>query len=431
MSLRPSGSVLAGLAALIAILGNWHPDPLLSTLWRLPAALLLAGLAYESALVGKARLSLRIDAPARWFLGRPGALRLEFRHALSRPVVLEVAPSAPDDFACDGAVVKLLAGAGEPAGCTLRAVPRSLGRHEWPPIRLRVGGVLRLAWWPKVLEDPCAVRVAPDLLRPESAAAGAGAVGARSGRTLGAGAELLQLRPYQAGDSPRVIDWKASARVRRLVSRDFSEDQHLEILLLIDAGRASAFRAGELDRFGHYVNAAARLAQYAASQDDLVGLVIFADRPLVELKPARGLAAVMRIRSALGAARIERAESNPLHAAVRARALARHRSLVVLFTDMDDAVAGQLGDAVRILRPKHLPFVAGLSSAAAEALAVAPAHHWADPYRALAAQEYCSSLERKVSALRGLGAPALIARPEQLDRAVFDAYASFRRQRRV
>jgi hypothetical protein len=36
-----------------------------------------------------------------------------------------------------------------------------------------------------------------------------------------------------------------------------------------------------------------------------------------------------------------------------------------------------------------------------------------------------------VLALRALGAPALIARPENLERAVFDAYAEFRRKRRV
>jgi hypothetical protein len=36
-----------------------------------------------------------------------------------------------------------------------------------------------------------------------------------------------------------------------------------------------------------------------------------------------------------------------------------------------------------------------------------------------------------VRALRALGAAALIERPEQLDRAVLDAYQRFRRERRV
>jgi uncharacterized protein (DUF58 family) len=423
---------MAALTALIGIIGSWSPSPVGSTLWSLPAALLLLGLAYESRVAARSRVKLVIAAPARWFLGRPATLSLGFRHALDRVLVMEIAPSAPDDFSLDGALRTLTVPASASVGENLHCTPRRLGLHVWPAMNIRVRGVLGLASWPQVVKDECTVRVDPELLRHEPRADGVGAIGARSGRRLGAGAELLQLRPYQPGDSPRVIDWKATARARRLISRDFSEDQHLEIVILIDAGRASGLGAGELDRFGHYINAAARLAQRAASLDDLVGLVIFADRPLLELPPARGIPAMMRIRSCLSAAHVERGESNPLHAAVRVRSLVRHRSLVVILTDMDDAtVAGQLAAAVRMLLPKHLPFIAGLASKAAETLTRSPAHGWLDPYRALAAQEYCISLERKVRALRALGAPALVAMPDQLERAVFDAYSSFRRLRRV
>jgi hypothetical protein len=64
-------------------------------------------------------------------------------------------------------------------------------------------------------------------------------------------------------------------------------------------------------------------------------------------------------------------------------------------------------------------------------MAAAPSRHWLDPYRTLAAQEYCAGLERKVRALNALGAPALVARPEQIEPAVFAAYEQFRRRRRA
>jgi uncharacterized protein (DUF58 family) len=242
----------------------------------------------------------------------------------------------------------------------------------------------------------------------------------------------LRLRDYRAGDPPRIVDWKATARAGRMISRDFAQDHRLEIVIVVDAGRASALRAGSLDRFGHYVNVAARLGQYAAGQDDLVGLVVYADRPLAVLAPARGAPAVARLRELLANARVERTESNPLYAAMRVRSLVRQRSLIIMLTDVDDTtVASQLAQAVRLLLPKHLPFVAGLSSAAAESMARAPANHWLDPYRSLAAQEYCAGLERKVRALNALGAPALVARPDGLERAVFAAYTNFRRAKRV
>lgn len=432
MSLRFSGALLAVAAILMAIFGAWSGNSIAASLWMLPVACLLAGLAYESRMPVRARVRMRIVAPGYWYLGRSASVQFQFQHERMRVLRLEVAPAAPADFTRDGTIRRLAVAAADTVTLEVPCTPRRLGLHTWPALRVRIGSPFGLAWWPIALHDSCRVRVGPEVLGGASRVAGIGSVGMRGGSSPAAGAELLQLRPYQVGDSPRIIDWKASARAQKLISRDFSEDQHLEILILIDAGRASRLRAGDLDRFGHYVNAAACLAQYAAALDDLVGLMIFADRPTLELAPARGSAAVLRIRQALAAARVESVESNPLHAAMRVRSMVRKRSLVVLFTDLDDtAVAGQLAQAVRLLRPKHLPFVAGLASAAAESLAHAPARHWLDPYRSLAAQEYCLGLERKVHALRALGVPALIAHPAELEQAVFDAYSRFRTLRRI
>ncbi|HTP40696.1 MAG TPA: DUF58 domain-containing protein [Steroidobacteraceae bacterium] len=432
MNLRGNALLLALLTALVAILGDWSGSPWLAVLWRLPAGLLLLGLGYESWLMTRAPLRLELGAPAAWILGRPVRLQLRCAHPLRRSLRVEIAPAAPPPFAFDPAPRALEIPAGQWAMSTLIVTPRSLGRYGWPALRVRVAGPFGLAWWSRRVSAPCEAQVVTDLLRNAEGVQGLGSIGNRGSATLGAGVELRQLRAYQRGDPPRIIDWKATARTRRLVSRDFSEDQHLEILILIDAGRSSGLRAGELDRFGHYVNVAARLSQFAVTQDDKVGLLLFAEQPLLTLPPARGVSAAARIRRALSGARVMGRESNPLQAALHARALLGQRSLVILLTDLDDAtVASQLAGAVRLLLPKHLPFIAGLSSEAAWQLAQAPASSWLDPYHSLAAQEYCTGLERKVRALKSLGAPALAARPEQLEHAVFEAYASTRQRRRV
>ena len=72
-----------------------------------------------------------------------------------------------------------------------------------------------------------------------------------------------------------------------------------------------------------------------------------------------------------------------------------------------------------------------LWASSAESMAWATARQWLDPYRSLAAQEYCVGLERKARALNAQGAPALVAKPDQLEHAVFAAYANFRRRRRA
>jgi uncharacterized protein (DUF58 family) len=412
--------------------GDWSGSATAATLWRLPAGLLLLGLAYESFIVRRARLALGIESSPQWYLGRANTVRLVFEQQLGRPLGVEFAPSAPPSFNLDAGVLTLGIPAAMRAPVEVAVTPRRLGSFQWPMQQVRVAGPLGLASWSRRLGVQHEVRVQPDLARDAPEAQGLGWIGKRIGRRRGSGAELLQLRRYQPGDAPRIIDWKASARANQLISRDVVEDQHLEVVVVIDAGRASGLRAGELDRFGHYVNVAARLAQYVVTQDDMIGLVLFADRPLLALPPARGTAAVTRLRKALGNARVMGSESNALQAAMRVRSLVRQRSLVVLLTDLDDAAAAsQLLAAVRVLLPKHLPFIAGLSSAAADSLATSTATEWLDPFEALAAQEYCTGLERKVQALQALGAPALVARPERLEGAVLEAYARFRQRRRV
>ena len=429
-SLRLNALVLTLAAAALAIIGDWQPS--LAGLWKLPAALLLAGLAYESWIASKQGFSVRLQAPDKLYLGRSAAIRFMCAHALQRPLLIEIAAGAPEFFDIESSIERLRLNPGEAAAIARRVVPKRLGPAEWPPLRARIAGPLGLAWWPRRIACPAAVRVLPDLFRSAGEVKGISARGSQASIDAGAGAEVLRLRDYRAGDPPRVIDWKATARADRLISREFSQDDALQIVIAIDAGRSSALRAGSLDRFGHYVNIAARLAQFAAEREDLVGLVVYADRPLAALAPARGLNAVARLRTVLAAARIERTESNPLYAATRVRSLVRHRSLIIMLTDIDDASnESQLTHAVRFLLPKHLPFVAALSSAEAESMARAPAQTWLDPYRSLAAQEYCIGLERKARALNALGAPTLVARPEQLEHAVFAAYSNFRQRRRA
>ena len=86
--------------------------------------------------------------------------------------------------------------------------------------------------------------------------------------------------------------------------------------------------------------------------------------------PARGLAAVTRVRRTLEQLAVQPAESDPTAAAVSIRHLLRHRGLVVLLTDLDDAnVARALARAVRLLSPPHLVVVAGVQSGEIGALA--------------------------------------------------------------
>jgi uncharacterized protein (DUF58 family) len=430
MHLARRAHVLVLLAALLAIIGVWYPGEF-SGLWRVPAGLLLLGLALEGTVARRSPPEAQVLLPARTFLGRAQAAAFLFSNRSARELSLEYAPATPAGFEPLGEVRRVTAPARGQVEDAVTLLPVRLGPQAWPALPARLLGPFALAWWGLTLRPAREVLVAPDAWRGQVRPRGM-AGGARPRRIVGAGAELHQLRDYARGDPFTRIDWKATARRGGLVTREYSEDQHLDILVAVDAGRLSRVRSGALDRYGVYSNVAARFAEIVTQRDDRIGLMVYADRVLASCPPARGLAAVTRVRGALERLAVQASESDPTVAAISIRSLLKHRSLVVLLTDLDDAnVADQLTRAVRLLAPPHLVLVAGVLSGEIAALARQPAREWQDPWVALAAAEH----ERRGAWQRGLlqrlGAPVVAVPAERLEQALIARYEALRRRRRI
>jgi len=432
MHLARRSYLLVVLTAVIAIAGIWSSDPQLARLWRVPAALLLLGLAAEGVSVRRLLPQVRLERAAPAFLGRAlPAAALRFMNRAARPLVLEYAAATPAGFEAPRAVHRLELPARGALEDSLPLLPVRLGPQRWPQLPARLRGPLALAWWDVRLEPHADGAVAPDTLRGRARTQGLGA-GARARRVVGAGQELYQLRAYARGDPLTRIDWKATARSGELVSRDYSEDQHLDVLVAIDAGRLSRVRAGALDRLGVYSNAAARFAEIVTHNDDRIGLLVYADTVRVSCAPARGLPAVARLRQALAQLSVQPAESDPTAAAVSIRHLLRQRALIVLLTDLDDAnIAAALARAVRLLAPPHLVLIAGVHSAEIESLAQRVSRQWQDPWISLAAAEHEQRAAGQRALLQRLGAPVVAVPAERLEAALFERYEMLRRSRRI
>lgn len=107
-------------------------------------------------------------------------------------------------------------------------------------------------------------------------------------RFAGSGSELLDLRDYQTGDPPRMIAWKLSARRDRLIIKEFESDVPVRCTLFLDASQSVRIGPTRQTSLHRLVTIASGVAQAAASDRDLVGLVVFDEESITILKPARG-----------------------------------------------------------------------------------------------------------------------------------------------
>lgn len=432
MHLALRGYLFIALTALLAIAGTWSEDPTFDGAWIWPAFLLLVGLSAEAWYLRGTQVDVRMDVPERLKLGRATAGAFAFQHNRGRDLVVQYARVLPAAMSQSTDVHDLTLPPEEETRDPASLLPLRLGAGRFGDVPARLLGRFRLAWWSRQLKQESVFRVAPDSL-PRGARPVAGESAGETPRRLpGAGMELLQLREYVSGDALSRIDWKATARRGTLVSREYAEAQHLELLLVIDAGRASRVRAGSLDRLGLFANVAARLAEHAVSVEDRVGLLVYADRPLATCMPDRGMRAVTRLRHALETLESERGESNPVQAALMVRRMLRQRGLVVWLTDLAEPARNeQLLQALQALMPRHQPIVAAPHAAEISELASQVASDWRDPAVILAAREHESRARVQIAQMNRRGVVVLDEPDHKLDETVLDAYLQLRRRRRV
>jgi len=426
------GYLFIALTALLGVAGTWSDVPALSGAWLLPAFLLLAGLAAEAWNLRGTRLALRMRVDPRLKLGHAARAAYVFDHNRNRDLTLQYARVLPPALRQSRDVREVVLPPEGELQDPVELMPLRLGAGRFAAVPSRLLGRFALAWWSRTLPLEGSFYVAPDSLPSGTRAVPGESAGETPRRLPGSGVELLQLREYTSGDALSRIDWKATARRGKLISREYSEAQHLEVLVVIDASRASRVRAGDLDRLGLYANVAARLAEHAVSVEDRVGLLVYAERALSACLPDRGLRAVTRLRHTLEALETQRGEPDPVPAAIQVRRMLRHRGLVVWLTDLAEPARNeQLLQALKALVPRHLPIVAAPHAAGIDRLADAPAVEWRDPLVGIAARGHRERAQLLVAEMRHQGVVVLDEPDDRLDRAVFDAYLRLRSRRRV
>ncbi len=138
-------------------------------------------------------------------------------------------------------------------------------------------------------------------IRPRRTRVYAGLIPARAG---GTGVEFFGIRDYQPGDSPRAINWHASARhVEGLYSNEYQQERVADVGIVLDARERANLFHGVHSIFEYSVQAAATLSDAFISQGNRVGLLVYGNY-LNWTFPAYGKVQRERIMQSLAGANI-------------------------------------------------------------------------------------------------------------------------------
>jgi uncharacterized protein (DUF58 family) len=119
---------------------------------------------------------------------------------------------------------------------------------------------------------------------------------AGSSPRAGASTDLLSLRPYRPGDPMRSIHWKASARMRRLLVRQFAAEAALGFRMRLDAPQELWNDATQFERL---CSLAATLAEDLFREGRLIAVAVAEEgwrpvRKLSDLEAVLDMIAVVR-----------------------------------------------------------------------------------------------------------------------------------------
>src|SRR5439155_1690319 len=232
-------------------------------------------------------------------------------------------------------------------------------------------------------------------------------------RRLGTDNEFERLRDYVRGDEPRHMDWRATARRRKLTVRAHQVNQSQRVIFLIDCGRMMAGdTGGGLSPLDHAFNAMLLLAHVALIRGDQVGLLAYADRIRAYIPPAGGPRRINRLVHGVHNIFPELVESRHDRAFVELERRSRKRSLVVVMTNVfDDVGAEQISGHLTNLVGRHLPLAVFLRDRDIFALADSAGDAGPSLYRGAAAASMSYGCEGVLARRRSHCARTLDAYP--------------------
>lgn len=184
----------------------------------------------------------------------------------------------------------------------------------------------------------------------------------------GQGQDFHQIRSYDESDSIRHIDWKATSRLARLMTKEFSDENDQQILFLVDSSSHMRHFRYETDRQNTHkkshidsvLDSMLLLANVALKQGDAVGFISFSGNHDKVVAPKKSLGILNTFVAQSFDIEPSLKVPDYMHAAKIAMSLQKKRGLIILLTSTRTENFDELMRAVNLMKSRHLVIVANL-----------------------------------------------------------------------
>ncbi len=372
-------------------------------------------------------LEIDISTPDKLYIGERGAVTAELAAPrYRRSVGFELIAEQRGEVERSDIVSARLA-AGEKARIALPVVPRRRGRVQVERVWIRWRGPLGLVEFIRKIPVDRTIDVLPNVRGVHGSALQfymqEAIYGIKTQLQQGEGAEFDALREYVVGLDSRFIDWKHSARHRKLLCKEFRTERNHQVMMAFDTGYLMLEPVDGITRLDHAINSGLVLAWVSLQGGDLVGTYGFDAQVRQYVGPGRGISSLARIERATAELTYNHQETNFTLGLAELSARLKRRALVILFTDFVDTITAELLiESMQRVANRHLVvFVTQRGSVLQNAVDAAP-NRFVDVAQAVIAQDFLRERSIVFERLERLGVHCIDVPSRSLPIALINRY---------
>ncbi len=164
----------------------------------------------------------------------------------------------------------------------------------------------------------------------------------------GQGLDFEDFREYQHGDEVRFIDWNVTARMNTPFIRKFREERELSVVIAVDLSASVDYGSVSLSKREIAAETAAVLGFSALHNGDKVGILLFADEPILFIPPEKGKRHLLRMIREILVTQPQKPGTSVAEACDFLVRTLRRKSLVFMISDFfSDSLEKPLGKLAR------------------------------------------------------------------------------------
>ena len=358
----------------------------------------------------------------------------------------------PNEFLFENVIHKCRVSPMQQEDISYRLTPLRRGIYQFGDIHVRCWGILGFVVRQHKVEAASEIKVYPNLqaVQQYELLVKRGMLhqmGLKNSRQFGEGTEMERLREYLPDDDFRRIDWKATARHRKPIVREFETERSQDIVIMLDTGRLMAspillesddipdsesISKKAMLKLDYAINTTLMATYVSILRGDRIGLIAFADTVHQYLSPKQGKKQFLTILETIYALPVHPVEPDFESAFTYLASKQRKRALIILFTDiLDNDSAEGIATYVAQFSKHHLVICVTLTDSGIVELADQKTTNSKSVYQKAIAERLLQEKHATLEILRRQGVITIDVPAHQLTISVVNKYLELKAKSKI